>query len=578
MGRKAISRLRTLVLATVGCLLLALLAPTFLSYRTPDEPYLGYSVMAFPRDLHVINAPIRLSEAPDLTLSRGALYADGNAAAGGPISKFVLDAPVFSFNASGRRATASSLDASPWAASAAIEPLVEQLTASSFDMLIVRRGTLYITAVDGTSETISDIDAEVTGRRKGVTTGRGSFTIRGQRLSFDVTLGQPPERAPARWPLKAALKGSLLEATFDGHADVSEDLQLAGQAELVTPSLRRAARWFGVLVPNAEGLGTTAMKGQLTWSRRTLTIEKAKMTVDGNEAAGALSLNVAGERPLIDGTLGFSALDLTAYFEAARSQSLLFDRQTASWSTYDLSFPIIRHIDADLRISAAKVAVAGLGLGRGAATISVRSGKLLADIAELDLHAGTLSAQVTANANELVPQYALRGKIDSFEAAPATAVLLGSAVLAGRSTLVVDIAGAGQTPAEILRGLSGKASLAMPEGGRLALDLKSLRTAAKSAGAPGWGLLAKGSTGLEQVEARATISNGVLYTETLRARSGAAAVAAAGRADLVDKTLDLRLSMKPSVPADQPLKPSDMVGADTLRVRGPWRQPTLGGE
>ena len=102
MRRKnVISRFATLVLATLACLLLAVLAPMLFVQRATDEPFSGYAVMASPRDMHVIAAPIRLSDAPDLTLNRGTLYADGNAAAGTPISRFVLDGPVFYLNASG---------------------------------------------------------------------------------------------------------------------------------------------------------------------------------------------------------------------------------------------------------------------------------------------------------------------------------------------------------------------------------------------------------------------------------------------------------------------------------------------
>ena len=71
----------------------------FIAKRAVDEPFSGYAVMASPRDMHVITTPIRLSAAPDLTLNRGTLYADGNAAAGTPISRFVLDGPVFYLNA-----------------------------------------------------------------------------------------------------------------------------------------------------------------------------------------------------------------------------------------------------------------------------------------------------------------------------------------------------------------------------------------------------------------------------------------------------------------------------------------------
>jgi hypothetical protein len=31
--------------------------------------------------------------------------------------------------------------------------------------------------------------------------------------------------------------------------------------------------------------------------------------------------------------------------------------------------------------------------------------------------------------------------------------------------------------------------------------------------------------------------------------------------------------MKPSVPADRPLKAADMAGADSVTMRGPWHEP-----
>ncbi len=586
MRRKhVISRFTTLFFATLACLLLAVLGPMLLSQRAPDEPFSGYSVMASPRDMHVVMAPIRLSDTPDLTLSRGALYADGNAASGTPISRFVLDVPVFHLNASGLRARppiessfADTITGS--IATADIAPLlVEQLMVMGFDALTLRRGTLYVAAADGSTETLSDIQAELTGWRKGQVTSRGSFTIRGQRLNFDATVAPPAEkRTPARWPTRLTLKGDLLEASFDGHLDAAADLQLIGQGEVSSPSLRRVARWFGVPVPNADGLNGAAIRGQVNWGGRILRVEDARLTIDGNEAAGTLALNLAGDRPLIDGSLAFSALDLTPYVEAARSQSFLFDRQTASWSAFDLSFPIIRHVDADVRVSAPKVTLKGYGLGRGAATITVRSGKLLADIAELELLSGKVSAQVTASTNEIVPRYTLRGKVESFEAGPAAAALFGAAVLTGRSTLSLDIEGAGQTPAELLRRLSGKAALAMADGGRVTLDAKALRAAGKANGPPGWGLLAKGQSSLEQVEARALIRDGVLITEIVQARSGAAALAAAGRVDLAERTLDLQLFMKPGAPTDRPLKPSDMAGAEAVTVRGFWEEPLVRGE
>jgi len=585
MRRKTvISRLTTLLLATLVCLLLAVLAPMFFAPRTTDEPFAGYAVMASPRDLHVITATIQLSDAPDLALTRGALYADGNAALGTAISRFVLDGPVFFLNASGPRAAAITAAASsfdtgtPASQAPAIAPLVEQLTAMSFDVLTIRRGTLHVTSADGSWENISDIQAELSGRRKGQVSARGSFVIRGQRLNFDTTVTLPADkRAPPRWPVKLSLKGGLLDASFDGHLDVAEDLQLAGQTEIASPSLRRAARWFGVPISTADGLNATSLKGRVNWAGRTLAVEKAKITIDGNEATGALALSMGGERPLIDATLAFSTLDVTPYADAARSQSFVFDRLTASWSLFDLSFPLIKHVDADVRVSAPKVTLKGYAFGRGAATITVRAGKLLADIAELELSSGIASARVTANANGLVPRYEFRGKIENFEAGLAGTALFGAPIVTGRSTLALDIAGSGQTPAELLRRLSGKASLTMADGARMALDVKALRAATKAGGSLGWGALAKGQTSLEQVEARALIRDGVVITELLQARSGGMGLAASGRVDLSDRTLDLRLAVKPNAPSDRPLKAGDLTDAEAVTVRGSWQQPFVRG-
>ena len=64
--------------------------------------------------------------------------------------------------------------------------------------------------------------------------------------------------------------------------------------------------------------------------------------------------------------------------------------------------------------------------------------------------------QVSVNANELVPRYTLRGKVENFEAGYAATALFGAAVLTGRSTLSLDLAAAGQTPPSSCAGCRGR--------------------------------------------------------------------------------------------------------------------------
>ncbi len=579
MRRKTtIGRLRKLVLASMACLLFAVLAPLYFADRRPDEPFAISSVIASPRDMHSLSAPVRLSDAPDLTFNRGVVYAYSASSTGPGTANgsFVLDGAVFTLNAAGLRARATQAGASLTNGSdlGPAAPLIQQIAALGFDLITIRRGMLHVMAADGTIlETISDIQAEVTGRRKGLIAGRGSFILRGQRLAFDATIGQSPDkRAPLRWPVKASLKGNLLEASIDGHADLADDLQLSGAVDMSTPSLRKTGRWFGLPLHTTEGFNATTVKGQLNWARQQLAFEKAKVSVDGNEANGRLTLNLAGERPLIDATLDFTALNLTPYVEAARVQFLGFDLPATSWSSFDLSLPMIRHVDADLRVSARKLALRGYTFGQAGATITAQAGKLQADLTELELNSGNATAQVMAIMSEAMPRYALRGKIENVDAGSMTALWLGAPALSGRATLSVDLTSTGYSPTEIIKRLSGKSGLTVADG-RLAVDLKALRGSAKTGEAPGWRKFAKSQTGIDQLEARALIIDGVAFADTLQARSGTTGLAATGRFGLADGNMDLRLTVKPNVPADRPLQAADMAGGEVISLRGPWQEP-----
>jgi AsmA-like C-terminal region len=570
-------RLRKLLLALLACLLFAVLAPLYLADRRPDEPFAISSVVASPRDMHVLSQPIRLSDAPDLVLNRGVVYSytTSQPAPGGSNSSIVLDGPVFTLNAAGLRVTQQGTGEGATGIGA-VAPLIEQIVTLGFDLITIKRGTLHVTAFDGTLETITDIQAEVTGRRKGQIAGRGTFTIRGQRLAFDATLGQSSDkRLPARWPLKATVKGALVEASVDGYADVGEDLQLVGVAEVSTTSLRRVGRWFGLPLHTTEGFNAATIKGQLTWARRVLAFEKAKITVDQNEASGRLALNVANERPQVDATLDFTSLNLTPYLEAARVQFFGFDLSPSSWSTFDLSLPLIRYVDADLRLSAHKISLKGYALGQGAATITAQAGKLQADITELEVNSGTASAQVTAIMSEAIPRYALRAKVENIDAGAATGLWFGSPVLSGRANLTAELTSVGFSPSEIIRRLSGKTSLTLSEGGRLALDLKALRSAAKAGDSANWGKIARLPIAIDQLEARALIIDGVAFADIVQAKSGTMGLGASGRFGFNDGNMELRLTVKQGMPTDRPLTAADIVGGDIIYLRGPWQEPVV---
>lgn len=573
-GKTIMRRLRKSALAVVACAGFGVLAPMYLAERASDDSFAGAAVLASPRDLHVITVPVRLSSAPDLTLNRAVIYDYGQSAPPGAISQVVLDGPVLTFNATGLGATggAGGAEVEP------VSPLIQQIGALGFDVVAIRRGTLHVVMGDGEVETLADIQAEVKNNRRGQIASQGSFTVRGQRLAFDTAFGQPDKKQPHRWPLQVSFKASLLQGTFDGHADLGEGVQLAGQTELAITSLRRVGRWFGLPLYVTEGFNATTVTGDLTWARRSLAFEKARIAVDGTEGNGRLALNLAGDRPLLEATLDFAHLNLTPYLDAARTQLFGFELPVTWGASFDGSLPMIRYLDADMRISANRIALKDLGFGQGGATVTAQAGKLRADIAEVELPSGgTLSAQVTAIMTEAVPRYAVRAKVENLEMGPATAKLLGSPALTGRAGLTFDLTSTGYSLTELTRRLSGKAALSMPEGGRLSLDLRAMRQAAK-AGQRGWAALARSHTNVDRLEARSLIIDGVAFAEDIQARAGDLALTLAGRLGLVDGNMDARLLLKPGAPSDAPQRTPEAGASEAVTLRGPWPDPMLRAE
>jgi AsmA protein len=579
-GNTVVRRLRKSALAFAGCLLFGILAPMYLAERASDDSFAGSAVLASPRDVHVITVPVRLSSAPDLTLSRAVIYDYGLSASPGATSQVLLDGPVLTLNAAGLHAAAAGdPEETDSGGAPPVSPLLQQIGALGFDVIAIRRGTLHVVMGDGGVETLTDVQAEVKKTRRGQISGLGSFTVRGQRVAFDATFGQPDKKQPHRWPLQISIKTSLLQGTFDGHADLGEDVQLSGQTELAITSLRRVGRWFGLPLYLTEGFNATTVKGELAWARRSLAFEKARIAVDGNEGNGRLALNIAGDRPRLEATLDFAALNLTPYLDATRSQLFGFELPVTWGASFDTSLSMIRYLDADMRISANRVTLKDYAFGQGGATITAQAGKLHADIAEVEIPAGgTLSAQVMAIMTEAAPRYALRAKVESMEMGVATAKLLGSPTLTGRAGLTLDLTSTGYSLTELTRRLSGKAALSMSEGGRMALDLKAVRRAAK-VGQRGWAaLLAKAHTSLERLEARSLIIDGVAFAEDIQARAGDVTLTLTGRLGLVDGNMDARLVLKPGAAPEGAAKPADAGASEAVTLRGPWPDPVLRSE
>jgi AsmA protein len=582
---KQMLRRSSVALAVLCCLVFLLIAPYLVSGRHLDLGLKGAAVFAASRDSYSLSSPVRLLETPVVELesgtlslpsSRSGLARSGEVIAmlitgGGP--RMTLENATFTADFSTAEPTFSR------ASAVGIAPLVASFQNLQFDTLAVSNGSVRIKMADGSTITLDDLVADVSAKPNGSVRVAGSFNFRGEKVAFDTTLGASSDPRTGARPILASMDSPLLSASLEGSLVLTDNLRLLSpQAEVRIANLRDAARWLGGGWPPGLGFEGFRAKGQLEWVNRTLAFQKASLQMDGNEATGTLSVNFSGARPSIDGTLGLKTLDLSKYMGRrdasgpASEVSLLSLVNGAS----GLEFPLIQVVDADLRISSDSVIVPGVTIGRSAATISLKGGKMLADIAELEIDDNTRGGgQLRIDTNGSHPTYDVHGKLEALDLGRAAQAIFGHPTIQGRGNVIVDISANGDSGATLLGSLDGKLCVTLVEGGQLGVDINQLVAGVKSPQqATLWRTASSSAMAIDTLDARFAVANGIIRTETAEVMAGARAMKANGAIDLPKRSLDLELAIGDRARADtgDEVKPGPR---EVIDLHGPWSQPTL---
>jgi len=543
-------RLSTVALVMLGWIAIGLAAPLVMSFQRGDFELVPPTVNAAPRDSFVVASPVPISSAPQVSVDRGTVYLVN------PGSKPLTGAAAAELLASGSTrlmleggtvnlrlvATADGAVASTPDALAA--PIAAALARQGFEALLLRRSTLVATLPDGRTEVLTEVTGELTLKRKGPMLLKGAGQLRGQAATFDATLALAGDgKATKSLPIKLQLKSGALDATIDGALVAGSKPGFQGQLDAAMPRVRALARLFAGGWTSGPGLRDLKLKGTLDWSEQGLAVNSAQFSMDGSEATGALVLKLSTQRPSLSGTVAYKTLDLQPYFSATKQDGM---RLSAWWSWLtggDISASLVRQLDADLRISADRVRAAGVEAGRTAAALTVKDGRLLTNIADLELKGGAGSGQISIDYTGSQPKVVVRGKIERIEAAGLSESLLGSQVLSGPATIVADLTAAGLSTQELYRSATGKLSIALRDGGRIGIDLRTLLGLALKRELEGWPVAPRGATAFEVLDMKLAVRNGEVTAEQAQIGSGEASVTASGTVNLTSGRLDARVLM-----------------------------------
>lgn len=419
----------------------------------------------------------------------------------------------------------------------------------------------------------SAVNASASLSGSGIFKSSGSIVWRGQPLNYSVRASIPgPAKESTTSPLTLSLNGPLVTAEVEGDIAITDGMRGMGTLNLQIPDLRRFTQWMGLLTPEGPGLGLFQASGGFRWGQHRLGFDEGQFTLDGNRALGALTLDFGGIRPLVSGTLAFSSFDVGPY--AAKTEAASAgDAATTARKPVSANFPLLHHLDLDLRLSTSTVETPLLTLGQVAMSATAKAGRLSADFAILDLCGGNGNGRMDFDA--AAPQAAVRltGNFNRLTAQTCLRLAFGNSPITANLDLLVDVASKGRTGRDILKHLNGKVSVESA-GGTLAFDAAALKAGAAPVRLEGWGPLTGNSTPFTNLQTELVFRQGDILAERLKFHANALQYGGHGIVDMEGGTLDFSLLAVP------PGSGASSRGGQTpnaqiyARLSGPWLAPS----
>ena len=365
--------------------------------------------------------------------------------------------------------------------------------------------------------------------------------------------------------LKLRIAGTPLKFAFDGNISHRPSLRMEGTLAADTSSLRDTLRWAGQWMSPGNGLNRFALKAQASVVGGNISLTGVHVDLDGNAGEGALTFASDG-RQTLQGTLAVEALDLSPYISALR---LLVGND---WNHRPLTIDALNSIDMDLRLSAARVALAGAKLGRTAVAVNLRGGNLTIAIGESQTFGGVVSGSLglatVAGGADLKAQL----QFTEVDLDQSLGELFGLRRVEGKGNLAFNLEGSGASVFEIMQGMNGTATLLSHKGAVTGINVEQLLRRLERNPLAGRADFRGGKTLYDTMAINLKITQGVANIEELRLDGNSIRLALSGAASLPSRDLDLKgTASLMAGPAQDALPAFEL----PFVVQGPWHDPLV---
>ncbi len=499
------------------------------------------------------------------------------------ISRFILTRPDLNLQKAKSGAVNWNLASQPAAPQPDGAPAQGPRELSLGEVRLVDGRAVYEDAAAGKTFTLDSINADV------------RLASLSEPLEVDSTMNFQGAPATAKVVLSTlsdmlAKKDSNLKLDLVlGAATVGADLLIAGGDTLSysgpitidAPDLPALATLFDVQLADAPGFDRLSVSGEATGAPTSLALSAAKIGFDKIDAEGDLKLDWSGAKPKATGALTTGALDLRPYMPPPATAAQGFP----AWSTEKMDFTSLRNIDADLDLSAGQVFLNDIETGAARMRLKIADARMTADIPQIAFYKGGGSGKLVVDAARATPSIAGDFKMASVDANPFTIDLMKMDRVLGLGGFTLTFNATGSSQKAIMESLDGKGGFDLADGALKGINIAKIASAVTKLYEGGLTNPAAISTAI--AEARRpdertdfskflttfTIVDGQMQAPTISMEGPYLTMTGAGKVNLPDQAVDIRLLPRASTSADGKAGRNIAI---PIRVGGTFSAPTIG--
>ena len=368
--------------------------------------------------------------------------------------------------------------------------------------------------------------------------------------------------------LKLRLAGAPFKVAFDGYMSYRPTLRMEGALAADAASLRATLRWAGQQPPPGGGFGRIALKAQANVAGTTIGLSGVNVELDGNVGEGVLTFD---GRKSLQGTLAAESLDLTPYVSAIR----LLTSHERGWDSKPIALDGFDNLDLDLRLSAARVAIASAKLGRTAVATHLRDGNLTVAVGESQAFGGVVKGTFGLSKSAAGADFKAQLQFADVDLEQCLGDMFGIRRLEGKGNFGFAIDSSGSSVFDLTKALNGTSTLSSRNGAIAGFNVEQLLRRIERRPLSGGGEFRTGKTPYETLTVNLTIVQGVANVEEVRMDGANANLTVTGSASIPARELDLKGTASLLSLAATSANAAAPAFALPFIVQGPWDDPII---